>query len=177
MGTMASQIISLTMVYSSVYFGADERKHQSFASLVFVRGIHRWPVNSLHKWPVTRKMFPFDVVIMHTLIARFMGPIWGPPGADRTQVGRMLAPWILLSGYVLACRLNAHRQCWIIVSGTKNKKKLHRELNHNAINIQTGIRVWKCRLQNVVHFISASISIFILSQPQCKGFDYMAMGR
>ena len=30
----------------------------------FVRGIHRAPVNSPHKWPVTRKMFPFDDVIM-----------------------------------------------------------------------------------------------------------------
>ena len=28
-----------------------------------------------------------------------MGLTWGPPGADRTQVGPMLAPWILLSGY------------------------------------------------------------------------------
>ena len=33
------------------------------------------------------------------LIARFMGPIWGPYGADRTQVGPMLAPWILQSGW------------------------------------------------------------------------------
>ena len=40
------------------------RKHQSSASLAFVRGIHRGPVNSPHKWPVTRKMFPLDDVIM-----------------------------------------------------------------------------------------------------------------
>ena len=64
MGDMASQITSLTIVCSTVYSGADQRKHQSSASLSFVRGIHRWPVNSLHKWPVTRKMFPFDDVIM-----------------------------------------------------------------------------------------------------------------
>ena len=64
MDTMASQITSLTVVYSTVYSGADQRKHQSAASLAFVRGIHRWPVNSPHKWPVTRKMFPFDDVIM-----------------------------------------------------------------------------------------------------------------
>ena len=44
--------------------GADQRKHQSSASLAFVRGIHRWPVNSQHKGPVTRKMFPYDDVIM-----------------------------------------------------------------------------------------------------------------
>ena len=61
---MASQITSLTIVYSTVYSGTDGRKHQRSASLAFVRGIHRWPVNSPHKGPVTRKMFPFDDVIM-----------------------------------------------------------------------------------------------------------------
>ena len=130
MGTMASQITSITIVYSIVYSGADQRKHQSSASFAFVWGIHRGPVNSPHKWPVTRKMFPFDDVIMNTdglnpasrlghgyasisteeglwdvttLIVRFMlefmGPTWGPSGADRTQTGPMLAPWTLLSGY------------------------------------------------------------------------------
>ena len=64
MGTMASQITSLALVYSTVYSGADERKHQSSASLAFVQGIHREPVNSPHKWPVKRNMFPFDDVIM-----------------------------------------------------------------------------------------------------------------
>ena len=56
MGTMASQITILTIVYATVYSGADQRKHQSSASLAFVWGIHRWPVNSPHKWPVTREM-------------------------------------------------------------------------------------------------------------------------
>ena len=46
--------------------GADQIKHQSSASLAFLRGIHRWPVSSPHKGPVTRKMFPFDDAIMHT---------------------------------------------------------------------------------------------------------------
>ena len=64
MMAIASQITSLTIVYSAVYSGAHQRKHQSSASLAFVWGIHRGPVNSPHKWPVTRKMFPFDDVIM-----------------------------------------------------------------------------------------------------------------
>ena len=64
MGAMASQITSFTIVYSTVYSGTDQRKHQSSASLAFLRGIHRGPVNSPHKWPVTRKMFPFDDAIM-----------------------------------------------------------------------------------------------------------------
>ena len=45
-------------------FRPDQRNHQSSASLAFVWGIHRGPVNSPHKWPVTRKVFPFDDVIM-----------------------------------------------------------------------------------------------------------------
>ena len=65
MATIASQITSLAVVYSTVYSDADQRKHQSSASLAFVWGIHRGPVNSPHKWPVTRKMYPFDDVIMH----------------------------------------------------------------------------------------------------------------
>ena len=56
-GRLASQITSLTIVYSTVYSDADQRKHQSSASLAFVRGIHRGPVISPHKWPVTRSIW------------------------------------------------------------------------------------------------------------------------
>ena len=61
---MASQITSLEIVYSTLHSGADQRRHQSSASLAFVRRIHRGPVNSPHKRSVTRKMFSFDDVIM-----------------------------------------------------------------------------------------------------------------
>ena len=64
MDTMTSRITSLTVVYSAVYSGTDQRKHQSSASLAFVRGIHRWPVKSARKGPVRRQWFPFDDVIM-----------------------------------------------------------------------------------------------------------------
>ena len=66
MSAMASQITGITIIYSTVCSGVDQRKHQRSASLAFVRGIHRWPVNSPRKGPVTRKMFPFDDVIMFT---------------------------------------------------------------------------------------------------------------
>ena len=68
MSAMVSQIISLTIVYWIVYSGADQRKHHSSASLAFVRGIHRWPVNSPHKGPVTRSVFPFDGVVVNILM-------------------------------------------------------------------------------------------------------------
>ena len=64
MGTIASQITSLTIVYSTVYSHAYQRKYKSSASLAFVRGIHLRPVNSPHKLPVTWKMFRFDDVIL-----------------------------------------------------------------------------------------------------------------
>ena len=64
MDAMAYPITSVTTIYSTVYSAVNQRKHQSSASLAFVRGIHRWPVNSPHKWPITRQMFPFDDVIM-----------------------------------------------------------------------------------------------------------------
>ena len=64
---MGPQITSITIVYSTVYSGANQRKHQSSTSLAFVWGIHRWPVDSPHKGPVTRKMFPFDDVIMKNI--------------------------------------------------------------------------------------------------------------
>ena len=78
MGRIASQFTSLTIAYSIVYSGVDQRKHQSPASLAFVRGIHRRPVNSPRKWPVTRKKFPFDDVIMWKNCLYFETGPWEP---------------------------------------------------------------------------------------------------
>ena len=64
MGTMVSKITSVSMVCSTAHPGINQRKYKSSVSLVFVRGIHWRPVNPSHKGPVTRKMFPFDDVIM-----------------------------------------------------------------------------------------------------------------
>ena len=57
MSAMASQIIGVSIVCSTMWSGADQRKYQSFASLALMRGIHRWPMDSPHKGPVTRKCF------------------------------------------------------------------------------------------------------------------------
>ena len=60
-------------------------------------------------------------LLMITLIARFMGPTWGPSGAERTQAGPMLGPWTLLSGKLTLLQVMAwcHQatshylsQCW-----------------------------------------------------------------
>ena len=62
MTTMAPQTTNLAAVYSSVPSDADQRKHQSSASLAFVWEIHRGRWNPRTK-AATRKMFPFDDVI------------------------------------------------------------------------------------------------------------------
>ena len=49
MSAVVPQITNVSIVCSTVGLGADQRKHQSSASLAFVRGIHWWPVNSPHK--------------------------------------------------------------------------------------------------------------------------------
>ena len=49
MSAMVSQHTGVSIVYSTVRPGVDQRTHQSSALLAFVRGIHRWPVNSPQK--------------------------------------------------------------------------------------------------------------------------------
>ena len=66
MSAMATQVTSVSIVSSTVCSGTDQRKHQNSASLAFVKGIDRQPVDSPHKEPVTHKMFAFDEVIMFT---------------------------------------------------------------------------------------------------------------
>ena len=81
---MVSQMTSLAIVYSTVYSGADQRTLQCSVSLAFVRGIHRWPVNSPHKWPVTREKFH----LMTSLYAFCIIGSCKNHGGDNLQPGR-----------------------------------------------------------------------------------------
>ena len=85
MSTMASQITSITIVYLTVY----QWKHQSSASLAFMKGIrdinvsggiHRWQMNSPHKGPVTQKMFPFDVTSSCVAVRRSLSTTYTAVG-------------------------------------------------------------------------------------------------
>ena len=90
---MASQITSLTIVYSTVNPGADQRKDQSCASLAFLRGIYRGPVNSPHKGPVTRKMFLWNYPI--TNVATLGVPIEKLTSSDN---------WFKFQKLVITCK-------------------------------------------------------------------------
>ena len=81
--------------------GADQRKHQSSASLAFVWGIHRWPVNSPHKGPV--KMFPFDDVIMVEIISK--GHLIARPHGDSMT---SKSDWILTFVVALLCTISRY---------------------------------------------------------------------
>ena len=87
MGAMASQITSVSIVCWTICSGPDERKHQSSASLTFVRGIHRWPVNFPHRGSVMWKMFPFDDIIMadDKYVASFITDMWHMAGSNTTR--------------------------------------------------------------------------------------------
>ena len=97
MGTMASLITSLVSVYSTVYSGVDQRKHHISASLAFVRGIHRGPVNSPHKWPVTRQLFPFDDFIMN-IVRGTVPPDGLAPLCASPMMSIFRAPYMLSTG-------------------------------------------------------------------------------
>ena len=144
MGTKASQTTSLAIVYSTVYSGADQRKYQSSASLAFVRGIHRWPVNSPHKWPVMRKMFPFDDVII--------------------RVRKLY----LLSRNVNTYNISSHFK-WALVAGKSMhmvKYKIHIIKSIHCLLMYASIRtIWMPLVSFWWHDILGNFTIFHKSSP------------
>ena len=97
MGAVASQITSPTIVYSTVYSDADQRKHKSSASLAFVRGIHQWPVNSPHKG--------------RTSIAENVSIWW------RHHVSCLSIGLSVLSRYSMGCLTVSPAPVWVRTSG------------------------------------------------------------
>ena len=103
MGAIASQTTSLSIVYSTVNSDADQRKHQSSASLALEWGIHRGPVNSPHKGPVTRKMFPFDEVI--TILDAITQPSHHTFNDCLTKLALEIRhEWLVTSHYHVECK-------------------------------------------------------------------------
>ena len=149
MGAMASQITSLTIVYSSVYSGADQRKHQSSASLAFVRGIHRWPVNSPHKWPVTRKMFPFDEVIL----TKYMET---KPCAYNMRYDIVADDCIFKHAYIIVYKNTWWFVSQVQVTGTLMNNNKHVQMV--LIWLENVISLWYLSCFFVLHFQSDSDS-------------------
>ena len=148
MGAIASQITSLTIVYTTVYSDADHRKHQSSVSLAFVRGIHRRPVNSPHKGPVTWKMFPFDDVIMiywwfpgtwaidtELLWLRCCYPRW----AFEQTVGWPVMQWRSCSFIVLR---HSRIVIWEKLFNWTHNEAITRPRNINNIMSDKGLAIW-----------------------------------
>ena len=139
---MVSQITNLTVVYSTVYSGADQWKQQSSASLAFVRGIHRWSVNSQHEGPVTRKGLPFDDVIMlinHTAAMRdllhLIHVTYSPYGKINFTIQRTMISIIQtrISAAFHISLGNLGSDCFIPEVGSKFRSNIHRMVQ--VINI------------------------------------------
>ena len=84
--------------------------------------------------------------LIRTQIARFMGPTWGPSGADRTQVGPMLAPWTLLSGYL--CSTIATHRTLDIIALSKAQIEIHVFISMVSIN-QTATVMQLCTYMTI----------------------------
>ena len=122
MGTIASQITSLKSVYSTIYSGADQRKHQSSASLAFVRGIHRWSMNSPHKWPATRIFIPFDDVNMvhNTTCKMRFGARWRMYFISLQQIRPVASLWLYSAACIIVffnCFMSSAWDCRLVSSG------------------------------------------------------------
>ena len=92
MTMIASQITSLTVVYSTVYSDTDQRKHQSSASLAFVRGIHR------DRWiPRTKGQLRGKCFHLMTSSCHVMAWLWINcaliPKHSSPYVGNLLLKW------------------------------------------------------------------------------------
>ena len=160
MSAVASQITSLTIAYSTVDSDADQRKHQSSASLAFVRGIHWGPVNSPHKWPVTRKMFPFDDVIMRQTLHTY----------DDVMAWKCFPYyWLFVRGIAKACTTDA---LWFFFLAWQAGKKtnttlivviyvLHLLVSPKWFNISRP-RQHGCHLaEDIIRFSWMNIAVFL----------------
>ena len=138
MSAMAFQTTSLAIVYSTVSSGADQRKFQSSAPLAFVRGIHRWPVNSPYKGSVTRKMFPIDDVIMLHLT---------PSSFYHTSVHNSFFPsfpaWMYQRPYRPGGCPDGQLLLGVVLSGTRSQPG-----RYERVGTQ-----WQLRRRRIVHHV------------------------
>ena len=100
---------------------------------------------------------------MTSLIAKFMGPTWGPTGTDRTQVGPMLAPWILLSGLSFIANFKVNVSIYIvhIQSSIKTRSLSSSETNgafhlSDSSLLQVDARLITCGARVISNHISVS---------------------
>ena len=160
MDAIASQIASLTIVYSIVYSDADQRKHQSSASLAFVRWIHRGPVNSPHKWPVTRKMFPFDDVIIFSpapspgyVSTCHNMPVWNHNRNGAAMINStLICLWI-----ILACLREINREVAIMKQVIRDLIPKALLWIHSIVNVHgcvTNLSWWHHKNMRKISFIN-----------------------
>ena len=92
------------------------RRWKKTSKLHVTGGIHRWPVNSPHKWPVTRKMLPFDDVIMFCYTNRVIFI------TTSTTIKFFTLKYIAMCGYVKpSCKYTTHLTLFVMHQGIWSK--------------------------------------------------------
>ena len=140
-----------------VHPGADQRKHQGSASLAFVRGIHRRPVNSPHKWPVTRKMFPFDDVVMNRQILFFLFHLGLAAHSSPTPRDAYMRRWTgwavdqLMAWHLVGVKPLPEPMGTFSQLDPWEQTSVKFESKYKAFHFWKC--VWSCRLRNSSHFV------------------------
>ena len=161
MSAMASQITNLTIAHSTHYSGADQRKHQNSASLAFVRGIHRWPVNSPHKRPVTQKMFPFHDLITGSVIMYVLGKNDGFQTLTKHSKTQTYFLWCLLEQRIVI--ISHWLYCGVLSSSQVTVT--HSSLLDKMAAVLAG-DIFKCIFLNVIDRVPIHISLqFVPGSP------------
>ena len=90
-----------------------------------------------------------NAFLLLSLIAKFMGPTWGPPGSCRPQMGPMLAPWTLLSGIPLWGISTNNVEIWSFLYDSL-KNLLNKQLStSDSCDVNVMVLCWCCRLPHV----------------------------
>ena len=141
MSMMASQITSVSSVYSTIYSGTDQRKHQSSQSLAFVGGIHQRLVNSPHKGPVMWKMFPFDDIIMQTGMRSDMLPEKNSLNFFKVNALMLIKIWLqfVYKGPVDSKSTLVQVSAWPLMNGKSLPEPIMTHISETYMPLQTSI--------------------------------------
>ena len=148
------ELIANNTISTTAYFSVACGKPRSYSWFHFINKVELF----VRTWKRNNFVPYFDTFIRQeqtSQITKFMGPTWGPSGADRTQMGPMLAAWTLLPGI-------ANNQPKVIpsfINGANEKKQFGAgATNHTMRRIKLTEVLFQFVPHNIYMVLMCSIS-------------------